>query len=191
MPVTQARLIAILDAADDILQKYKALSEAVRNARAMPDADAAMGRCWDATEYTMPSIETISTIASELRHFSQQRQHKNNRDAARRRASRGQSRPGDDAFIGTALTGLQPRYSTPTPGFREAMGFPDEPISPPVRTSEIPTIHVPSDIAAAVDADLSRAASDHPAAPISPRAPTPGGEEFITDPAYDDPNAPD
>lgn len=174
MPISQARFCSLLDAADDVLRKYQALAVAIRLARSLDDTEVAMQRCWSAMEGTAPSIDTIKAIVAEANHFTKQKMHKNNRDAARRRASRGQSRPGDDAFIGTKATvGLPPpRYSTPTPGFRETMGIADVPISP----------RAPD-----------RASLD-PMAPISPPVPKGGlaaEEEFETDPAYDDPNAPD
>jgi hypothetical protein len=200
MPITQDRFHALLLATESIYRKHKALSAAITEAAALPDPAHGIAHAYHAMEYCRVAPEEIETIAGELSHFSHGRRHKNTRDAARRRASRGQSRPGDEAFIGHIATGIEP-FRTPMP----PLHTPPPPTAAGPTFSHEPTFGLTPDERARLArelADLDAPATPRdPNAPISPRAPTqrgpvarppsPSDASFETDPDYADPNAPD
>ena len=97
MPITQSRVIAIIDAGIDMKEKLIALREAVQCAQGAENTTDALRVLWDAWFACCPDTHSIEVLACEATHFKKAA-HKNNRDAARQRARRGTATPDDSAY---------------------------------------------------------------------------------------------
>lgn len=102
MPISQDRLVAVLEASREVLGKLKALRHAAMELSTRAD-DATLRRAaerlWEyASGPCAPTIECVETISQELGHFNHARLHKNRRDAALRRTKRGMAHPGDSEY---------------------------------------------------------------------------------------------
>jgi hypothetical protein len=113
MPITQDRVMAILAAADAILNAYDLLTTGLRSdmANAELGADEILAKMTTRILRSAPcSITAARTIVGELEHFRHVA-HTNRKAAARRRRSRGTDTIEDAAF----LAAIKPRPSRTTP----------------------------------------------------------------------------
>lgn len=169
MPISQSRMIAIINAADDALTKLLHLRKTLASAINADDANAAINAIAADLAMYIPEPEHIQCISSERAHFKRML-HKNNRDAARQRLRRGVPDPGDYAYTGSIRT---------TPA--RAAGAHAAAHNARQRTIDsAPNVPSQADIAAQFarlydpaefDRAASRLAPSTPTAPISPPAP--------------------
>jgi hypothetical protein len=177
MALSQARVIAILDAANDTLNKLIELRHAIRDAQGAVDRDTALERLWEQLSMCEPRTDFTRLIAEETAHFRRVR-HKNNKDAARLRASRGTATPDDTAFIAAR------RRPAPSPHGGSTIPLPSaEPAIPScgLKPHERAALQAELDALYPPGVDYSSPIPDtaEPSAPISPPAPTRAGADTI------------
>lgn len=114
MPITQSRVIAIVEIADRALRCFRGLRQALReDAAAGIPADAIVARMIDRINASPDVAEDCAVISAELEHF-RHTEHKNNRNAARKRRQRGK---GDGQYVPTVRSrpSEQRHAAAPTP----------------------------------------------------------------------------
>ena len=107
MAITQARMIALLEASTTILAYLEHVRAAIREAT--PYGEAAIGHKMLAiVDAIAPDYNHVRTIIQEQAHFSPAHVHRNNRETARKRRVRGVDTSLDAPFIATLVdvTGL-------------------------------------------------------------------------------------
>jgi hypothetical protein len=102
MAISQARMNAIIDAASDAQNKLLHLRNAIIAAMSADDINEAMRHLTYEVDATTPLIEHVQCIASERAHFKRH-MHKNNRDAARLRMTRGMAKPEDHSYTASII----------------------------------------------------------------------------------------
>lgn len=97
MPISQERLMSIINAAQDALSKLIELRQFAMERRNAQDADFALQQIWEQCALCTPTAENIGILAAEISHFKKN-EHRNRKAAARLRTARGRASPDDVAF---------------------------------------------------------------------------------------------